>query len=137
MPTANRSAAPRPPRRGSSSSGLCWPRRALARERYGRFGGIAYYHVSDLDVAPFSRFIPCGAYAGVYILDPLWKNKSDIQPDTVHADTHSQSAAIFGLVYMLGIAVDAQHHRVNRRPPGVGSEMGQKCRNRCHTPVQL
>jgi Tn3 transposase DDE domain-containing protein len=41
----------------------------------------------------FSRIIPCGAY----ILDPFYKNKSDIQPDTVHADTHGQSAAIFGL----------------------------------------
>jgi TnpA family transposase len=28
---------------------------------------------------------------------------SHIQPDTVHADTHGQSAAIFGLAYILGI----------------------------------
>ena len=59
--------------------------------------------MSDLYVALFSRFIPCGAYEGVYILDPFYKNKSDIQPDTVHADTHGQSAAIFGLAYVLGI----------------------------------
>ena len=59
--------------------------------------------MSDLYVALFSRFIPCGAYEGVYILDPFYKNKSDIQPDTVHADTHGQSAAIFGLAYILGI----------------------------------
>jgi TnpA family transposase len=61
------------------------------------------YHVSDLYVALFSHFIPCGAYEGVYILDPFYKNKSDIQPQTVHADTHGQSAAIFGLAFILGI----------------------------------
>ena len=70
---------------------------------YGGFGGVAFYHVSDLYVALFSRFIPCGAYEDVYILDPFYKNKSDIQPDTVLADTHGQSAAIFGLAYILGI----------------------------------
>src|SRR5207244_1195564 len=36
-------------------------------------------------------------------LDPFYENKSDIQPDTVHADTHGQSAPIFGLAYTLGI----------------------------------
>lgn len=71
--------------------------------RYGGFGGIGYYHVSDLYIALFSHFIPCGAYEGVYILDPFYQNRSDIQPDTVHADTHGQSAPIFGLAYVLGI----------------------------------
>jgi TnpA family transposase len=71
--------------------------------RYGGFGGIGYYHVSDLYIALFSHFIPCGAYEGAYILDPFYQNKSDIQPDTVHADTHGQSAPIFGLAYVLGI----------------------------------
>jgi hypothetical protein len=78
------------------------------------FGGIAYDHVSDLDVALFSRFIPCGAYAGVYILDPLWKNKSDIQPDTVHADTHGQSAAIFGLSGSLSAAAVSSQRMIGR-----------------------
>jgi len=71
--------------------------------RYGEFGGIGYYHLSDLYIALISHFIPCGAYEGVYILDPFYQNKSDIQPDTVHADTHGQSAPIFGLAYTLGI----------------------------------
>ncbi|MCI0767998.1 MULTISPECIES: transposase [Bacillus] len=31
------------------------------------------------------------------------KNKSDIQPDTIHADTQGQNAPIFGLSYLLGI----------------------------------
>jgi TnpA family transposase len=71
--------------------------------RYGGFGGIGYYHLSDLYIALFNHFIPCGAYEGAYILDPFYQNQSDIQPDTVHADTHGQSAAIFGLAFILGI----------------------------------
>lgn len=55
--------------------------------RYGGYGGIAYYHVSDNYSAPFSHFIPCGVWEAVYILDGLTKNKSDIRPDTVHGDT--------------------------------------------------
>jgi hypothetical protein len=55
--------------------------------RYGGYGGIGYYHVSDTYVALFSHFIPCGVWEAVYILDGLLKNRSDIQPDTVHADT--------------------------------------------------
>jgi TnpA family transposase len=31
------------------------------------------------------------------------ENDSDVQPDTIHADTQGQSAAIFGLVYLVGI----------------------------------
>jgi TnpA family transposase len=88
-------------------SARCWDlyERNLLSEyhiRYGGFGGIGY-HVSDLYIALFSHFIPCGAYEGAYILDPFYQNKSDIQPDTVHADTHGQSAPIFGLAYVLGI----------------------------------
>jgi len=59
--------------------------------RYGGFGGIGYYHLSDLYIALFNHFIPCGAYEGVYILDPFYQNQSDIQPDTVHADTHGHT----------------------------------------------
>ena len=51
--------------------------------RYGGYGGIAYYHVSDTSIALFSHFIPCGVWETVYILDGLTKNKSDIQPDTL------------------------------------------------------
>src|SRR6266567_2405078 len=65
--------------------------------RYRGPGIMIYYHVSDLSIALLSHFIPCGAYEGVYILDPFYLNRSDIQPDTVHADMHGQSASIFGL----------------------------------------
>jgi len=71
--------------------------------RYGGWGGIGYYHVSDSYIALFSHFIPCGVYEAIYILDGLLKNTSDIQPDSLHADTHGQSAVVFGLAYLLGI----------------------------------
>jgi len=71
--------------------------------RYGGWGGIGYSHVSDRYIALFSRFIPCGVWEGVYILDGLMENATDLQPDLVHADTQGQSTAIFGLAYLLGI----------------------------------
>jgi Tn3 transposase DDE domain len=71
--------------------------------RYGGCGGIGYYHVSDTYIALFSHFIPCGVWEAVYILDGLLKNKSDIQPHTLHSDTQGPSAPVFGLAYLLGI----------------------------------
>lgn len=71
--------------------------------RYGGYGGIGYYHVSDMYIALFSHFIPCGVYEAVYILDGLIKNGSDIKPDTIHGDTQAQNAPVFGLAYLLGI----------------------------------
>jgi TnpA family transposase len=71
--------------------------------RYGGYGGLGYYHVSDNYIALFSHFIPCGVWEGVYILDILMKNQSDIQPDTLHSDTQGQNAPVFGLAYLLGI----------------------------------
>ena len=41
--------------------------------RYGRFGGIAYHHISDTYIALFSHFIACGVWEAVYILDGLLK----------------------------------------------------------------
>ena len=35
--------------------------------RYGGYGGIGYYHVSDKYVALFSHFIPCGVHEAIYI----------------------------------------------------------------------
>lgn len=71
--------------------------------RYGGYGGLGYYHISDQYIALFSHFIPCGVHESVYILDGLTKNKSEIQPDTVHGDTHAQSFPVFGLAFLLGI----------------------------------
>ncbi len=39
----------------------------------------------------------------MHILDGLLKNRSEIQPDTIHADTQGQSEPVFGLCRMLGI----------------------------------
>jgi TnpA family transposase len=71
--------------------------------RYGGYGGIGYYLVSDTYIALFSRFLACGAYEGHAILDFVAENRSLLQPSRVHSDTHGQSAAIFGLAYLLGI----------------------------------
>ena len=71
--------------------------------RYGGYGGIAYHHVADSYVALFSHFIPCGTWEAVYIIEGLLKNLSDIQPDTIHADTQGQSTPVFALSYLLGI----------------------------------
>lgn len=71
--------------------------------RYGGVGGIAYHHVSDTYVALFTQFMGCGVWEGVHILDMHYKNRSDIQPDRLHADTQGQSLPIFALAYLLGI----------------------------------
>ncbi len=73
--------------------------------RYGGYGGIGYYHVSDTYIALFSHFIPCGVWEAIYMLDGLLKNQSDMQPDTIHGDTQSQSATVFALAYLLGITL--------------------------------
>lgn len=71
--------------------------------RYGGWGGIGYYHVSDNYIALFSNFISCGVWEAIYILDGLLENRSDIKPDTVHGDTQAQSLVVFALAYLLGI----------------------------------
>lgn len=80
--------------------------------RYGGYGGIAYHHVSDLYIALFSHFINCGTWEAVYIIDGLLKNKSEIQPDTLHADTQGQSTTVFGLSYLLGIELQPRIRNV-------------------------
>ncbi len=71
--------------------------------RYGGYGGIAYHHVSDLYILLFSHFIACGVWEAIYILDGLMRNRSAIQPDTIHADTQGQNLPVFGLSFLLGI----------------------------------
>jgi len=71
--------------------------------RYGEYGGVAYHHVSDNYIALFSHFISVGIWEAVYIIDGLLENTSDIQPDTLHADTQGQSLPVFGLAHLLGI----------------------------------
>jgi len=70
--------------------------------RYGGVGGIAYHYVSDTYVALFSRFIPCGVWEAVHLIEGLLANDSDIRPSTVHADTQGQSAPVFTLATLFG-----------------------------------
>jgi TnpA family transposase len=81
-----------------------WENNLLAEShiRYGGYGGIAYRHISNTYIALFTHFIPCGAWEAVYIVEGLLRNDSDIQPDTVHADTQGQSLPVFGLAALLG-----------------------------------
>jgi TnpA family transposase len=71
--------------------------------RHGGYGGVGYYHVSDTYIALFSRFIPCGVWEAVYILDGLLKNDSAIKPEEVSGDTQAQNTVVFDLSHLLGI----------------------------------
>lgn len=71
--------------------------------RYGGYGGIGYYHLSDKYIAFFAHFIPCGTHESVYLLDGLLANTSDIRPDTIHGDTQAQSYTVFAVAHLLGI----------------------------------
>lgn len=71
--------------------------------RYGAFGGIAYKYLSNKYIALITRFISCGTWEAIYILDGFQENRSDLQPDTVIGDTQSQSEAVFALAYLMGI----------------------------------
>ena len=90
--------------------------------RYGGYGGIAYHHIANTYIALFTSFISCGVWEAVHILDALMKNRSTIQPDTLHADTQGQSEPVFGLCRLLGIKLmprmrgisDAAFYRPNK-----------------------
>ena len=71
--------------------------------RYGAYGGIAYHHIADTYIALFTSFIARGVWEAVHILAALLKNRSQIQPDALHADTQGQSKPAFGLCRLLGI----------------------------------
>ncbi len=73
--------------------------------RYGRYGGVGYYHVSDKYIALFSNFISCGAHESVYLLDGIVENDADIQPHKVHGDSWAQSEVLFGLASLLAILI--------------------------------
>ncbi len=77
--------------------------------RYGGYGGIAYHHVSDKYIALFTHFITCGVWEAVYILDWLLKNLSDIQPDTLYADTQGSVGSCICHLLSSGYQVDATH----------------------------
>ncbi len=53
-------------------------------------------------MALFSRFIPCGVWEAVHLIEGLLANTSDIQPSTVHADTQGQNFPVFALATLFG-----------------------------------
>jgi TnpA family transposase len=83
--------------------------------RYGGYGAIAFRLVADNYIALFSHFIPCGIWEAVYIIEGLLQNKSDIQPDIVHADTQGQSYPVFALAHLLGIKLMPRIRNVKDR----------------------
>lgn len=73
--------------------------------RYGEYGGLGYYHVSDEYIALFSNFIPCGVHEAVYIFDGINENDSEIQPNKIHGDTGAQSEVVFGFGLLLAVQI--------------------------------
>ncbi|MEL6972531.1 MAG: transposase, partial [Bacteroidota bacterium] len=71
--------------------------------RYGAYGGIAYKYLSGKYIALITRFISCGTWEAIHILDGFQDNQSELQPDTVIGDTHAQSESVFALAYLMGI----------------------------------
>src|SRR5262249_48291134 len=71
--------------------------------RYGGWGGVGDYHLSNTYIALFSNFISCGVWETLFLLFWLLENRSEIRPDTLHADTQGQSEPVFGLAYLLTI----------------------------------
>lgn len=94
--------------KSASADGTKWDMAAesLMAENHirdGGHGGVGYYLIADSQIALYSRFSTCGAWEGHYVLDFMEENTSEVQPDTVHADTQGQSTANFGQAYLLGI----------------------------------
>lgn len=96
--------------------------------RYGGYGGIGYYHVSDNYIALMSHFTTCGTYEAVYILDGMLNNTSNVQPDTVHGDTHAQSLPVFALAHLLGIKLMPRIRNMNDLVFS-RAEAGQRCKH--------
>jgi TnpA family transposase len=77
--------------------------------RASGYGGLVRF-VSDSYIALFSHFVPCGAWEAVYIIDGLLRNDSDVQPETIHADTQGQPLPVFGLAALLGFELLVRAH---------------------------
>jgi len=73
--------------------------------RYGRYGGVGYYHVSDQYIALFSNFISCGAHESLYLLDGIVENDSDLQAKKVHGDSWAQSEVLFGMAFLMAVLI--------------------------------
>jgi TnpA family transposase len=60
--------------------------------------------MSQIPTSPCSvASSPAESKEAIYIFDGLLENRSEIRPDTLHADTQGQSETVFGLAYLLAI----------------------------------
>ena len=73
--------------------------------RYGRYGGVGYYHVSDTYIALYSNLISCGVHESTYLLDGVVENDTDIQPNKIHGDSWAQSEVLFGFAFLRAVEV--------------------------------
>jgi TnpA family transposase len=73
--------------------------------RYGRYGGVGYYHVSDQYIALFSNFISCGVHESIYLLDGVVENDSTMQAKKIYGDSWAQSEVLFGLSFLLTVLI--------------------------------
>lgn len=71
--------------------------------RYGRYGGVGYYHVSDQYIALFSNFISCAVHESIFLLDGIVENDNDVK--RIYGDSWAQSEVLFALSYLMGIAI--------------------------------
>lgn len=73
--------------------------------RYGRYGGVGYYHVSDQYIALFSNFISSSVHESIYLLTGVVENDSDMKINKVYGDSWAQSEVLFGLSFLMAIAI--------------------------------
>lgn len=73
--------------------------------RYGRYGGVGYYHVSDQYIALFSNFISSAVHESVYLLNGVVENDCDMKIKKVYGDSWAQSEVLFGLSFLMAIAI--------------------------------
>ena len=93
--------------------------------RYGKYGGVGYYHVSDQYIALFGNFIPCGVYEATYIFDGIYALDEELRPETIHGDSHAQNEVVFGFAYLLAITlmprIRSFKHLKFYRPAGINN----------------
>ena len=70
--------------------------------RYGGVGGIAYHYISDTYVALFSRFIPCGVWEAVHLIEGLLANESDIYGGTPASSSYARHPSAYRSVLTVG-----------------------------------
>ena len=97
--------------------------------RYGGVGGIAYHYISDTYVALFSRFIPCGVWEAVHLIEGLLANTSEHQRDGHHPPVGGDPPD-------LGVADLGQHRVHHQQQPQRDRQAGAMDRDLVQRAVQ-